>query len=449
MTDPIQNLNPEPNPKWFLGHKFLYSILGILILVVIGGSVAWWKIVNQTQLTFEPHYDSKLGCEWVAEDLCLNSTEKGTYTSTWKTYTNSQYGFEIQYPSNLVPLENSGYFYKEANFHSVFKLCFAPINYKILVCNVEMYISPDLEKFKLYSHNLLGWPTIESGGKSIDVMIPNEQKALIGNISAREVNFPPLEVGGPILHNRFFVKGNYAYLFTVQRLTVQSLISDQEAGKELPIYDTMLSTFKFTEPTSSVDVSNWKTYTNGQYGFEFKYPDNFIAGKYRDEPLPNPENSIKAFQQAGYSAEEINEKIHPFKNNIVLLEKDIVARVLLEKPPNNHGLDLQAIPVGEGFGITVKPSTGKNAKFLVDVLSLSSGPVQQKINSFTVIKSPGAPYPYGYGQFYYLLQASDNLVIEFTGFKKYPKGREFEKPEADTGYDQVIDQILSTFKFMK
>ena len=38
----------------------------------------------------------------------------------------------------------------------------------------------------------------------------------------------------------------------------------------------ILSTFKFiSTSTSAVDMSGWETYTNSQYGFEFKYPQNF------------------------------------------------------------------------------------------------------------------------------------------------------------------------------
>ncbi len=36
----------------------------------------------------------------------------------------------------------------------------------------------------------------------------------------------------------------------------------------------ILSTFKFTEPKTEADISDWKMYTNSQYGFSFQYPSN-------------------------------------------------------------------------------------------------------------------------------------------------------------------------------
>ena len=35
---------------------------------------------------------------------------------------------------------------------------------------------------------------------------------------------------------------------------------------------------------STVDISNWKTYRNEEYGFEFKYPGNFLEIKENNEP---------------------------------------------------------------------------------------------------------------------------------------------------------------------
>jgi len=49
---------------------------------------------------------------------------------------------------------------------------------------------------------------------------------------------------------------------------------------ENEIFDQILSTFKFIDPTSQVDTSNWQTYRNEEFGFEFKYPH-----KWETEPV--------------------------------------------------------------------------------------------------------------------------------------------------------------------
>lgn len=190
------------------------------------------------------------------------------------------------------------------------------------------------------------------------------------------------------------------------------------------------------------DTTNWKTYRNEEYGFEFKYPENFAVGKYKPETLPNAEETRKIFEQVGYSSKEIDEKLSPFKNSVVLVEKSIAI----------YFNDIQVIPVGRGFGITIKLNTGENGKFLLDsAIKLFEAKDRQelKIDSFTITKLPGYPGPYGDSVFYYVLKANDDLVIEFSGFKKYPKGPEFQKPETDTDYDETIEEILSTFKLSK
>jgi hypothetical protein len=98
----METQNPQPNlPKHT--HKILWSVAGFLLLVVIIGSAVWWQEIKKTQLTnnFVPHYDSKLGCYWSAEDLCGGS-EENYINNNWKTYTNTEYGFEFKYPSNYL-----------------------------------------------------------------------------------------------------------------------------------------------------------------------------------------------------------------------------------------------------------------------------------------------------------------------------------------------------------
>jgi hypothetical protein len=46
-TPPIVTPPPEPKENWFLKHVGLLSIVSILLLVVVAGSVYWWKEIRQ------------------------------------------------------------------------------------------------------------------------------------------------------------------------------------------------------------------------------------------------------------------------------------------------------------------------------------------------------------------------------------------------------------------
>lgn len=53
-----------------------------------------------------------------------------------------------------------------------------------------------------------------------------------------------------------------------------------ENGKKTPLFVTPNSTPIIT---SNIDISNWKTYTNNQYGFEINYPENLKT----EQPVSN------------------------------------------------------------------------------------------------------------------------------------------------------------------
>ena len=70
--------------------KLLWLVVGVLLLVVVVGTVAWWKVETSC-----PPQSIKIkgGC-------AFPNSGQSAVPSGWKTYTNSQYGFELEYPAD-------------------------------------------------------------------------------------------------------------------------------------------------------------------------------------------------------------------------------------------------------------------------------------------------------------------------------------------------------------
>src|SRR3989338_7684564 len=87
--------SPEgsPKPNWFLRHNVLYSVIGILLLVVIVGSAYWWREIKQTykfqqvvtdqsadtKVSYSEEYEkyvesiSKIGDQWAATEAQMKT----------------------------------------------------------------------------------------------------------------------------------------------------------------------------------------------------------------------------------------------------------------------------------------------------------------------------------------------------------------------------------------
>ena len=161
-----------------------------------------------------------------------------------------------------------------------------------------------------------------------------------------------------------------------------------------------------------------KTYRSAEWGFEFAYPDEFAAGRYKDTLTPEHQARLRETGQES-----------PFTHAIALVEP---SRLGVRAP-------LDALPVGEVAAITVIPARGQKADF--DRRHLFRKEWETTIAGRTVYRLPGYPAPYGDTMFYYLLPLGADLVIELFAHRRY-----MDQTRAETGYDRVIEGIIPTFK---
>lgn len=180
-------------------------------------------------------------------------------TSNWKTYVNSQYGFEIEYPKDWI-------LYEGGSHDPVFSLS-APKQ------GTQDYTLMDLIRTK---------PKNLSLKEYVSQTVDNSNKGEVGGISYKK-EFSTI-IGNDIpayeLYNVFDYDQSSEYIYILKNGLIHRFsfpIPDDNPNILNPkqnndIAHQILSTLKFRHLDIKIDTSNWKTYTNTKLGYEFKYP---------------------------------------------------------------------------------------------------------------------------------------------------------------------------------
>ena len=186
----------------------LIALIVVLVIVVLGGIYLLEK--NQEPIS------QNSGQE--------NQAATSSATVGWKTYTDTQYGFTIQYPAGwTINGPSKGV--------------------------IVSFFSPDFS-YVSYGNNLISNDDVEIGnGNSVNgpdwVPVHPVNPYSEDQVYGKSINF---KNPGIQINEEAFLKSNRA------------------------VEDLIVSTFKFTQ--SSVPAG-WRTYTNSQYGFSIQYPDDW------------------------------------------------------------------------------------------------------------------------------------------------------------------------------
>ncbi|HEX9503169.1 MAG TPA: hypothetical protein VF974_02500 [Patescibacteria group bacterium] len=97
-----QNQEQPDNHIDYFAPKILWTIIGVLLLVVAAGSVLWWQEIQLVKDLSQV----KQACAQIFAPPC-GSSSKSSQTADWKTYTNSEYGFQFKYPDKYKIKETS------------------------------------------------------------------------------------------------------------------------------------------------------------------------------------------------------------------------------------------------------------------------------------------------------------------------------------------------------
>ncbi|MFA5990683.1 MAG: hypothetical protein WC794_00345 [Candidatus Doudnabacteria bacterium] len=225
----IDNLEPKPdmweaNPKLkMLSLVFIFVFLfsGIALVVFSVWSNQYRQKIYEETVSSLPKHEVR-----ASENQKVGVSD----IANWKTYKNDQYGFELKYPESWDKIENdNGVDFGQGStaFLSVF-----PVGEK----------SPS-------------FPTSKPNTNTIYI---NDKKAVSKQWE--------------------YIKGKYLVYIALTDNYPASWNSNNEIifyldSSKVFLVNDILSTFKFT---NSADTSNWKTYKNDQYGFEFMHPADFV-----------------------------------------------------------------------------------------------------------------------------------------------------------------------------
>ncbi|MFA6588089.1 MAG: hypothetical protein WCT08_03395 [Patescibacteria group bacterium] len=207
----------------------------------------------------------------------VNSNTNSDATAGWKTYTNAKQGYSVKYPSNWVTQVQNTNGGEVANGNIT--TFWSKPNYKDLIPEGTEWVPTDtLYYFRVH------YQDESSAANAVD---PNTKKLsseaiTVGGISGLKEAYQG-------------AYGKWTVVYVTKNGIKYGLYLPDKTAEQQAHASTILSTFTFLDQTVG-----WKTYTNTEYGFSFKYPASWKETDYTasaDSPLNS--DGVKFEDSAG------------------------------------------------------------------------------------------------------------------------------------------------------
>lgn len=270
----IRGSTPNPIKKWLI-----IGIVFVALLIAFGGIYLLGKnLDNKPQVTTTTEKQTPI----------VSPAPTTNPTADWKTYTYPNSTLNFKYPTDwkvslitntdnsnigteyLVRLESSTK-YKNYPFESQISYFPNPSKSFLQTENFNCNKLSNLGDLSILNNNLELTEVSEPDEMNINEDKNARNLYLFQKFNNEDCSSLDRSIKLPrgVLH----IQADYGNI----PLTV---MPEPEVLKSLPEYKTflqILSTFKFTDQTSSSDTANWKIYTDSKYGISFKYPPIWYA----------------------------------------------------------------------------------------------------------------------------------------------------------------------------
>ncbi|MEK7558940.1 MAG: PsbP-related protein [Patescibacteria group bacterium] len=312
----------------------------------------------------------------IVSSIKFTDASQAADTPTWKTYTNAKGKYSLQYPPTST-------FTEDANGNATGNLS----NNKVVIAT-----EPTVLSLSNYIDQKTWCLSISSTtGKAFNLNSDNS------------LRFDKTPCGSTGSTDIYSVHNGIAYHIFIE--------TQENFDKVQPIFDQILSTFKFTDASQTTDASTWKTYTSPNKIFTLKYPLSLNVTQKYISNLPS-----------GWLDEGVLSTTQPWNDSFT---KNSDYRINFSQVPKSSGESLENFVsrfIKERGGSFLIPDSkktirvdGKESIWYVGNL----GPATKHI------------------EVYIPKTNTEVLIVELWDNNQPPS----------VDHQNILDQILSTFKF--